>query len=248
MSTALLQRILSGARNAVFFGGAGVSTPSGIPDFRSATGLYALSSGSSRPPEYMLSRSCWRDHPEDFYDFYRTYLLHPQARPNRAHRALASLEKSGVLSAVVTQNIDGLHQLAGSRTVFELHGSVLRNHCVDCGHRFPLAAVANSTGIPRCSHCQGIIKPDVVLYEEPLEAQVMEAALEAIRAADVLLVGGTSLNVHPAAGLVDHFTGEHLVLINKSATPADRRAQLVIHDSIDTVLGDAVDSVQGVTS
>lgn len=241
MSVAELNRILAGARRIVFFGGAGVSTESGIPDFRSATGLYSLPTGGERPPEYMLSHSCWRDHPADFYDFYRTHMLHPQAKPNRAHLALATLERIGTLSAVVTQNIDGLHQLAGSRTVYEVHGSVLRNHCVDCGRSYPVEVIAESEAIPPCTACGGIIKPDVVLYEEGLDMAVMDAAARAISAADVLIVGGTSLNVYPAAGLIDYFQADHLVLINRSATPADRQAELVIHDSIASVLGDAVD-------
>lgn len=243
MSTAQLNDILTGAHRIVFFGGAGISTESGIPDFRSATGLYALQTGSACPPEYMLSHSCWRDHPGDFYAFYRAHMLHPEAEPNRAHLALATLERIGRLTAVVTQNIDGLHQLAGSRTVLELHGSVLRNHCVDCGHSWPVEVIAHSDGIPRCASCHGIVKPDVVLYGEGLDMAVMDAAVSAISAADVLIVGGTSLNVHPAAGLIDYFRGEHLVLINRSATPADRRAELVIHDSLADVLGDAVDAL-----
>lgn len=243
MSAAQLNRILTGARRMVFFGGAGVSTESGIPDFRSATGLYSLAAGGERPPEYMLSHSCWRDHPADFYDFYRANMLHPQARPNRAHLALATLERIGKLSAVVTQNIDGLHQQAGSRTVHEIHGSVLRNHCVDCGHSYRVEAIAESDGIPRCTSCQGTIKPDVVLYEESLDVAVMDAAAKAIDTADVLIIGGTSLNVYPAAGLIDYFRGDHLVLVNKSTTPADRQAELVIHDSIASVLGNAVDGL-----
>ncbi|ARO12885.1 NAD-dependent protein deacylase [Propionibacterium freudenreichii] len=245
MSADQLSRILAPADHVVFFGGAGVSTESGIPDFRSATGLYKTQSGGEFPPEYMLSHSCWADHPEDFYAFYRKNMLHPEAKPNAAHYALARLEKAGRLTAVVTQNIDGLHQMAGSQKVFELHGSVLRNHCVDCHRSYPVEAIEQSTGIPRCTVCNGIIKPDVVLYEEGLDPDVMDGATRAIMAADVLIVGGTSLNVYPAAGLLEYYRGDKLVLINKSATPADNRAQLVIHDSIGKVLGQAVDEVLG---
>ncbi|WP_316668870.1 NAD-dependent protein deacylase [uncultured Propionibacterium sp.] len=242
MSVDELSSILAGARRAVFFGGAGVSTESGIPDFRSATGLYTTRAGGQYPPEYMLSHGCWRDRPEDFYAFYRANMLHPDARPNAAHRALARLEEAGGLAAVVTQNIDGLHQLAGSKTVHEVHGSVLRNRCVDCGARYPVETIVASTGIPRCTDCRGIIKPEVVLYEEGLDMAVMSAAMEAISRADVLIVGGTSLNVYPAAGLLDYFRGSPLVLINRSATPADSRADLVVHDSIGAVLGAATDA------
>ena len=240
-----LSSILAGASRAVFFGGAGVSTESGIPDFRSATGLYTTHAGGAYPPEYMLSHSCWRDRPEDFYEFYRATMLHPEARPNAAHTALARLEEAGRLAAVVTQNIDGLHQMAGSRTVHEVHGSVLRNRCTGCGRSYPVEAIADSTGIPRCDDCGGIIKPEVVLYEEGLDMDVMAAAMEAIGRADVLIVGGTSLNVYPAAGLLDYFRGGPLVLVNKSATPADRRADLVVHDSIGAVLGAATDEALG---
>lgn len=172
-------------------------------------------------------------------------MLHPEARPNAAHTALARLEAAGRLAAVVTQNIDGLHQMAGSRTVHEVHGSVLRNHCTGCGRSYPVEAIADSTGVPRCDDCGGIIKPEVVLYEEGLDMDVMAAAVEAIGRADVLIVGGTSLNVYPAAGLLDYFRGEPLVLVNKSATPADRRADLVVHDSIGAVLGAATDEALG---
>lgn len=237
-----LSAILARSSRAVFFGGAGVSTESGIPDFRSSTGLYTTHAGGQYPPEYMLSHSCWRDRPEDFYAFYRATMLHPEARPNAAHRALARLEAAGKLAAVVTQNIDGLHQMAGSQTVHEVHGSVLRNRCVSCGQRYPVETIIESTGIPRCTACQGIIKPEVVLYEESLDMDVMSAAIEAMSRADALIVGGTSLNVYPAAGLIDTFRGGPLVLVNKSATPADARADLVIHDSIGAVLGAATEA------
>lgn len=234
---------MAASHHIAFFGGAGVSTESGIPDFRSATGLYTLASGGDYPPEYMLSHSCWRAHPEDFYAFYRTHMLYPDAKPNPAHQALAKLEAAGRLIGVVTQNIDGLHQLAGSKKVYQVHGSVARNYCVNCGKNYPMQTILESTGIPRCTECQGIIKPDVVLYEESLDRGVIDAATRAMRNADVLIVGGTSLNVYPAAGLIDYFSGSQLVLINKTPTPADRRADLVIHEPIGQVLSTAVDEV-----
>ncbi len=240
-----LNEILASANRVVFFGGAGVSTESGIPDFRSATGLYKTRTGGEYPPEYMLSHSCWADHPADFYAFYRANMLHPEAKPNAAHFALARLEQAGKLTAVVTQNIDGLHQMAGSKKVFELHGSVLRNHCVNCGHSYAAQVIADAPDVPKCTECGGVIKPDVVLYEEGLDGDVMDGATRAIMAADVLVVGGTSLNVYPAAGLLQYYRGDQLVLVNKSATSADGQARLVIHDSVGKVLGEATDQVLG---
>lgn len=199
-------------KRGVFFGGAGVSTESGIPDFRSEDGLYRMK--YKYPPERMLSHSFFLSHTEEFFEFYRDKMLYLDARPNAAHVKLAEWEKEGRLAAVVTQNIDGLHQKAGSRNVLELHGSVLRNHCMDCGRSYPVDYVASASGVPRCE-CGGIVKPDVVLYEEPLDDDVLEAAVDAIRSADTLIVGGTSLNVYPAAGLVDFFRGDELVVINK---------------------------------
>ncbi len=232
-----LASIIGPAHNIVFFGGAGVSTESGIPDFRSETGLYRTATGVY-PPEYMLSHSCFVDHPEEFFEFYRSTMLHPTASPNRAHRALATLEQQHKLSAVVTQNIDGLHQAAGSRKVYELHGSVHRNICQECSAHYPINHILHSHGIPRCNRCGGVVKPDVVLYEEPLNEEVLSLSIEALSSADVLIVGGTSLNVYPAAGLIRYFQGDNLVLINKSTTPADSLANLVIHDSIGTVLAE----------
>ncbi len=222
--------------NIVFFGGAGVSTESGIPDFRSVDGLYNQS--YDYPPEAIISHSFYMRRPEEFYRFYRERMLFPAAKPNRAHLALAKLEREGKLKAVITQNIDGLHQAAGSREVLELHGSVHRNYCTRCGQFYGLDAVMKSKGIPRCS-CSGIIKPDVVLYEESLDDGVLRKAVEYIRKADMLIVGGTSLVVYPAAGLIDYYQGRRLVLINKGATDRDAQANLVIDGKIGEVLGEA---------
>ena len=218
----------------VFFGGAGVSTESGIPDFRSVDGLY--NQQWRYPPETILSHSFYESHTEEFYEFYRTKMLAPDAQPNAAHKKLAQWEREGKLKAVITQNIDGLHQKAGSREVLELHGSVLRNHCLRCGKFYGVEAVAESTGIPRCT-CGGIIKPDVVLYEESLDEQVMEKALDYIAGADVLIIGGTSLVVYPAAGLVRYYRGNKLVVINRDATGMDSAARLCISAPIGQVLG-----------
>jgi len=209
----MLQRLIDSARHIVFFGGAGVSTESGIPDFRSQDGLYRQQ--YDYPPETILSRSFFTAHPEEFFRFYRDRVLHPEARPNAAHLALAAWERAGKLSAVVTQNIDGLHQQAGSHAVIELHGSVWHSHCGQCGRRFAgLDAVLNDSPVPRCA-CGGVIGPDVVLYEDPLDSDVIGAAVAAIRSADLLVIGGTSLVVYPAAGLVDYFRGNHVVVINR---------------------------------
>ncbi|AEE16005.1 NAD-dependent deacylase [Treponema brennaborense] len=282
-----LQQIIDESRNIVFFGGAGVSTESGIPDFRSTDGLYRQT--WTYPPETILSRSFFDAHPAEFYRFYRAKMIVPDAKPNAAHFKLAELEAAGKLGAVITQNIDGLHQAAGSKTVYELHGSVLRNYCMKCGAFYPVRAIldaapgadivrgdadlspranaaygdaelprhtanaygddsllnppagnrVNGDGIPRCTHCGGIIKPDVVLYEEGLDGGTVDAAVRAISCADTLIIGGTSLVVYPAASLIDYFHGRRLVLINKSATAADGRADLCITDRIGAVL-DAV--------
>lgn len=215
--------------NIVFFGGAGVSTESGIPDFRSTDGLY--SQKFDFPPETILSRNFFTSHTKDFYRFYREKMLISGVVPNRAHKALASLEEKGKVRAVITQNIDGLHQLAGSREVLELHGSVLRNYCMSCGRFFDEAYVKESEEIPLCT-CGGTIKPDVVLYGESLNDQVIQKAVEYIREADVLIVGGTSLVVYPAAGLIDYYRGRKLVLINRDSTHMDDRADLVIKENI----------------
>ena len=231
-----LKQWLSESENIVFFGGAGVSTESKIPDFRSTDGLY--NQQYAYPPETILSHTFYMRRPEEFYRFYRNKMLFPDAEPNRAHKALAKLEQEGRLRAVITQNIDGLHQKAGSREVLELHGSVLRNYCTKCGKFYGLEAVLESEGVPRCT-CGGIIKPDVVLYEEGLDQHTLQKAVYYISNADVLIIGGTSLTVYPAAGLIDYYGGKKLVLINKSVTPMDSRADLVISGPIGVILGDA---------
>lgn len=231
-----LKQWLSESENIVFFGGAGVSTESKIPDFRSTDGLY--NQQYAYPPETILSHTFYMRRPEEFYRFYRNKMLFPNAEPNRAHKALAKLEQEGRLRAVITQNIDGLHQKAGSREVLELHGSVLRNYCTKCGKFYGLEAVLESEGVPRCT-CGGVIKPDVVLYEEGLDQHTLQKAVYYISNADVLIIGGTSLTVYPAAGLIDYYGGKKLVLINKSVTPMDSRADLVISGPIGEILGDA---------
>ena len=229
-----LKKLVDGSDNIVFFGGAGVSTESGIKDFRSVDGLYRQT--FKYPPETMLSHTFFETHTEEFYDFYRSKMLALDAQPNAAHRKLAQWEREGKLKAVITQNIDGLHQKAGSREVLELHGSVLRNYCRRCGKFYGVEAVAASTGVPRCA-CGGIIKPDVVLYEESLDEAVMEKALQYIANADVLIIGGTSLVVYPAAGLVRYYRGSKLVVINRDATGIDADAALCISAPIGEVLG-----------
>lgn len=218
--------------NIVFFGGAGVSTESGIPDFRSVDGLY--NQKYAYPPETILSHSFYRQKPKEFYDFYRDKMLCLEARPNKAHLKLAELEKSGKLKAVITQNIDGLHQAAGSRVVYELHGSVLRNYCMKCGKFYDVQKIVDSKDVPICQ-CGGVIKPDVVLYEEGLDNETIQNAVDAIAKADMLIIGGTSLAVYPAASLIDYYRGNRLVLINKTVTPKDSMADLVIHDSLGKV-------------
>ncbi|MGN0516511.1 NAD-dependent protein deacylase [Eubacterium sp.] len=228
-----LQQIINESSNIVFFGGAGVSTESGIPDFRSVDGLY--NQRFEYPPEEILSHTFFVNHTEYFYDFYREKMLALDARPNDAHIKLAQLEKSGKLSAVVTQNIDGLHQMAGSKNVYELHGSVHRNYCMSCHKFYDAEYIKNSEGIARCE-CSGIIKPDVVLYEEGLNDEIVSGAINAIANADCLIVAGTSLNVYPAAGFIRYFKGKYFVLINRDKTPADSSADLVIHDSVGKIL------------
>lgn len=220
------------AHRAVFFGGAGVSTESGIPDFRSVDGLYHQK--FDYPPETIISRSFFDRRPEEFFKFYREKMLPLGFEPNVTHRVLARLEQEGHLAAVVTQNIDGLHQKAGSRRVFELHGSVLRNHCMRCGRAYPATFIRDCPGVPRCD-CGGIIKPDVVLYEEPLDEKTLTGAVTMISRADLLIVGGTSLTVYPAAGLLRYYGGDRLVLINRDETPYDNEASLVLHESLGEV-------------
>lgn len=229
-----LETWLKESRSAVFFGGAGVSTESGIPDFRSVDGLY--NQHYDAPPETILSHSYFVRHPEKFFRFYRDKMLYPQAKPNAAHIALARWEAAGHLAGIITQNIDGLHQAAGSKNVQELHGSVLRNYCTRCRRFAPLGEIMGSDGIPKCS-CGGILKPDVVLYEESLNSRTLENSLELLENADLLIVGGTSLNVYPAAGLIRYYRGNRLVLINLSPTPYDREADLLISGKIGEVLG-----------
>ena len=223
--TEKLKQWIEESGNVVFFGGAGVSTESGIPDFRSQDGLY--SQQYQYPPEIIISHSFYLKNPEEFYRFYKNKMIFPDAKPNAAHLALARLERQGKVKAVITQNIDGLHQKAGSRNVLELHGSVYRNFCTRCGRAYGLDAVLQAEGVPRCS-CGGIIKPDVALYEEGLDSDVLQKAVFYIRHADVLIIGGTSLTVYPAAGLIDYYQGNRLVLINKSATARDAHADLMI--------------------
>ncbi|NLD19617.1 MAG: NAD-dependent protein deacylase [Clostridiales bacterium] len=236
-----VKKILNGSKRVAFFGGAGVSTESNIPDFRSESGLYKAMNDYGYSPEHMLSRTFFMNHTKMFYDYYKKNLIYVDAMPNKAHIALAKLEEEGKLIGIVTQNIDGLHQKAGNRKVFELHGSVLRNNCMDCGAYYDLDYIMDEAncadGIPRCKKCGGIVKPDVVLYEEALDEKVISGAVEAIGSADTLIVGGTSLVVYPAAGLINYFRGDNIILINKSETGYDHRANLVINDSIGKVLG-----------
>ena len=229
-----LEELIRDSSNIVFFGGAGVSTESGIPDFRSVDGLYHQK--FDYPPEVMLSHSFFMRHTEEFYRFYREKLIVHGAKPNAAHLRLAALEQEGRLKAVVTQNIDGLHQAAGSRRVYELHGSTLRNYCMKCGKFYDVDFIDKSQGIPRCTECGGIVKPDVVLYEEGLDPDTLEGAVRAIQGADLLIVGGTSLAVYPAAGLLQYFHGRNLVVINKQPTPADHMASLVLNMPIGRAL------------
>ena len=228
----ILEQWIKESDNVVFFGGAGVSTESGIPDFRSVDGLY--NQQYDYPPETIISHSFYRKNPEEFYRFYKNKMLFPDAQPNAAHKALAKLEQQGKVRAVITQNIDGLHQAAGSKEVLELHGSVHRNYCTRCGKFFGLSDILGMNDVPRCE-CGGIIKPDVVLYEEGLDQETLQKAVRYIQNAEILIIGGTSLTVYPAAGLIDYYRGKKLVLINKTATPMDERADLVISAPIGEV-------------
>lgn len=227
-----LKKMIAESNNIVFFGGAGVSTESGIPDFRSVDGLYHQK--YDYPPETILSHTFYRRHTDEFYRFYKDKMLCLDAKPNAAHLALAKWEQEGKLKAIVTQNIDGLHQAAGSKRVYELHGSVLRNYCEDCGKFYDVNYVKDAEGVPKCS-CGGTIKPDVVLYEEGLDDSTIRGAVKAISEADMLIIGGTSLVVYPAAGLIDYYNGNKLVVINKSSTGRDEQADLVIQGSIGEV-------------
>ena len=231
-ASAALAELFNTHNHVVFFGGAGVSTASGIPDFRSVDGLYHQQ--YDYPPETILSHSFYRSHPEEFFRFYRNKMLFPKAQPNAAHKKLAELERAGKVRAVVTQNIDGLHQAAGSKNVLELHGSILRAYCSRCRKPYPADVINKGTGVPRCD-CGGVIRPDIVLYEEQLDEDVLRKSIDYIRNADVLIVGGTSLNVYPAAGLINYYRGNKLVLVNLSETPYDSCADLIIHEKIGEV-------------
>ncbi len=228
-----LNQMVRESNNIVFFGGAGVSTESGIKDFRSADGIYSMEYKFS--PEEVLSHTFYENHTEDFYDFYRKYLCFPNAKPNKAHFKLAELEKAGKLKAVITQNVDGLHQLAGSKNVYELHGSALRNYCTDCGKFHDFEFVYKNESIPKCE-CGGTVKPDVVLYEEQLDDKVIQGAVNAIANADMLIVAGTSLKVYPAAGFIRYFRGKNFVLINMDKTDMDSEFGLIIHDKVGEIL------------
>lgn len=236
---AALQSLYDEAKNIVFFGGAGVSTESGIPDFRSQDGLYHQK--WRYPPEYIISRTFFDTNPKEFYRFYREKLIVKDVQPNITHTTLAKMEQAGKLKAVVTQNIDGLHQMAGSKVVYELHGSTLRNYCTKCHAFYDVDFIAQSADssdtLPHCTKCGGLVKPDVVLYEESLDSNVISGAVAAISKADLLIIGGTSLVVYPAASLIDYYRGGHIVLINKDATGSDYKASLVIHDSLGKVFG-----------
>lgn len=229
-----LKEIINKYDNIVFFGGAGVSTESGIPDFRSVDGLYHQQ--YDYPPETILSHSFYRSKPEEFYRFYRNKMIFDNAKPNAAHLKLAELEQKGKLRAVITQNIDGLHQAAGSKVVLELHGSVLRNYCENCGEFHDLQYIAESTDVPKCKKCGGPVKPDVVLYEEGLNQKTLNDSIRYIHEADVLIIGGTSLAVYPAAGLIDYFRGDKLIVINKAPTPRDAHADMLIQGPIGEIL------------
>lgn len=236
-----LAKIITDSSNTVFFGGAGVSTESGLKDFRSKDGLY--NEKYKYPPEEILSHHFFLEHPEEFYKFYKDKLNSLNYKPNIAHNVLAILENKGLVNTIITQNIDGFHQMAGSKNVIELHGSVLRNHCMKCNKFYDAKKVFSTEGIPKCN-CGGIIKPDVVLYEEQLNEIDLITAIEKVKEAEVLIIGGTSLNVYPAAGLINYFTGNHLILINKEKTPYDTRCDLVIYDSIGKVMEEILKEIK----
>lgn len=238
--TEKLSEIIKNSDNIVFFGGAGVSTASGIPDFRSSNGLFNEKLNITFTPEQLVSHTFYMRYPKEFFNFYKAKLIYPQAKPNNAHISLAKLENLGKIKAIITQNIDGLHQAAGSKNVFELHGSVHRNYCVNCNEFYDVDFILNSKEIPTCTKCGGRVKPDVVLYEEGLDDDVIRGSIDAISKADTLIIGGTSLVVYPAAGLINYFKGKNLILINKSSTSADSKATLIINDDIDLVLNSSI--------
>ncbi|SHI06785.1 NAD-dependent deacetylase [Clostridium collagenovorans DSM 3089] len=235
-----LCEIIKTSNNIVFFGGAGCSCESGIPDFRSANGLFNERLNITFTPEQLVSHSFYIKYPEEFFNFYKAKLIYSEAKPNDTHIALAKLEELGKLKTVITQNIDGLHQEAGSKKVFELHGSVHRNYCTKCNNFYDANFILNSKGVPTCTKCSGTIKPDVILYEESLDNNVITGAVKAIAQADTLIIGGTSLVVYPAAGLIDYFRGKNLILINKSTTSADNKATLIINDNIGKVFSEVM--------
>lgn len=235
-----LKSIIKKSNNIVFFGGAGVSTESGIPDFRSADGLYKNSNNINHYPEYMLSHTCFVRDTEDFFDFYKSKMIYLDARPNLGHKALSELERRGKLKAIITQNIDGLHQMAGSKNVLELHGSIYRNYCVKCKKTFNIDYIIESQRIPNCDQCGGVVRPEVVLYEEGLDMTVVNKSIDYITNADILIVGGTSLAVYPAAGLIDYYNGDKLVLINKSKTQYDNKAFMTFNENIGSVLNEII--------
>lgn len=235
-----LRDLISESEKIVFLGGAGVSTESGIPDFRSGKGIFNQDSGLEYRPVDIISHSFFLQHPEEFFDFYRRKLCYPEAKPNRAHKALVRLERQGKLKATITQNVDNLHQMAGSKGTIELHGSVFRNYCISCGAKYSLDYILNTTGIPRCSKCDGIVRPDVVLYEEHLDHTNIDRAVAAIEHADLLIIGGTSLTVYPAATFAQFLPHDRVVIINKSSTYLDLQAMLTIHDSIGSVLDESI--------
>ena len=243
MSIDKLSKILKESNNIVFFGGAGVSTESNIPDFRSSNGLFNEKLNITFTPEQLVSHTFYIKYPAEFFKFYKAKLIYQDANPNGAHLALAKLEEMGKLKAIVTQNIDGLHQMAGSKNVFELHGSIHRNYCTKCHAFYDANFILEVDGVPTCTKCGGAVKPDVVLYEEGLDDNVIRGAVDAISKADTLIIGGTSLVVYPAAGLINYFRGNNLVLINKSSTSADSKADLVINDSIGKVLREALNNL-----
>lgn len=235
-----LKQIIRECSNIVFFGGAGVSTESNIPDFRSEKGLYKSIDNNSYAPETILSHSFFQNHPAEFYEFYKSKMVYKDAVPNDAHKSLAALEKNNKLKAIITQNIDGLHQMAGSKNVLELHGSIHRNYCTRCGKFFNLEYITESKTVPLCDKCGSLVKPDVVLYEEALDMDTINKSIDYISKAEVLIVGGTSLVVYPAANLITYYKGSKLVLINKSPTSFDNRANIIIHDSIGKVMKELV--------
>ncbi len=235
-----LKELIAESNNIVFLGGAGVSTESGIPDFRSGAGIYNTESGTKYRPIDIIAHDFFIEHPEDFYDFYKRKLIYPDARPNKAHKALVRLEKQGKLKAIITQNIDNLHQEAGSKCVIELHGSVFRNYCMDCGKKFNIEYIAAQEGVPHCDRCGGIVRPDIVLYEENLEHENVDNAIKAVKKCDLMIIAGTSLTVYPAATFAQFLKHDRIVIINKSSTYMDLKALLTIHDNVGEVLDKCV--------